>query len=184
MGIKEFLESGQTQITREFVSVKTLVQTLAEDQVCSKSDVAKFLLVNMDRLGKDKPDLLSVDLEFLRIDKEVCADPLWPLREVVSADSLDDDLNLYGWRRDEIFRFLKECELYPLQIIPEWSAAQIRDADNPIEDSEMRRERLRKAVAEIRASENISISKAFDRLAGGEFGGRSNISNMFYPRKK
>lgn len=184
MGIKQFLESQERRIASEFVSVKTLVEVLAEEQECSKSDVAKFLFLNIDHFGRVMPDLQSVDVDHLKTRKEVCADPLWPLREVMASNSFSDDSNLYGWQRDEISSFLRDCGLCPVPDFPEWTVIPSGIIDNQFEGSEDRRARLKQAVDNIRLEKKISIAKAFELLAGGEFGSKSNISAMYYPRKK
>lgn len=122
MGIKEILEHEEARVAREFVSVKMLVEALAEDQACSKSDVAKFLLHNVEKLGKVMPDLMVLSPEALKLEKEITATPLWPILKYLDTAPVTEDINLFGWERDEIFKFLKGCEgLRYLPMIPDWT---------------------------------------------------------------
>jgi hypothetical protein len=190
----------------EFISVRNVMMAMSQHSGLSAGEVAGEFIYQFDLPGENPafyrqdPATLVMsesDGTFMRAILKTIArwgrlD--WPDRSLPAPSDLDE----FGWNRHDIGTYLLVFMGYlPDCCDPDWEPiAEVSDgstkAYEPIvpfnatacESADQRRARLRKAVAEIRASENISISKAFNRLAGGEFGGKSNISNMYYPRKK
>lgn len=121
MGIKDDLEAEQRRLFSEFVSVRTLIESLADDQECSTAEVATFLLNKIETIGRDAfPELLSIDLVRLRVVREVCAEPLMPLWDIASGDSIEGDLNDCGWKRSEISEFILRAGVSVVPHLPAW----------------------------------------------------------------
>jgi hypothetical protein len=196
MNIKERREARREKLFSQFVSVEGLVEYLANEEGLDIADVAAELEGLIKRSDDSSlPEYGSIDeaaIEFVPYSVELSRLNLMDmLSDTIMGCGHGDASDCHGWLRDALFPFLQSHGFDVPVYLPAWKPQEVApqkpntdSAINADESADQRRARLRKAVAEICASENISISKAFDRLTGGEFGGRSNISNMYYPRKK
>lgn len=128
MGIKDDLEEEQRKLSSDFVSIKTLIETLADDQQCSAAEVAKFLLNKIETIGHDSfPELLSIDHVRSRVVTDVCAAPLIPLWGIAEGHPVDDYMNDCGWSRLEISKFLLMAGLSPIPDFPRYEPKKVLD---------------------------------------------------------
>lgn len=132
MGIKETLESEQRKLSSDFVSIKTVIEVLADDQQCSAAEVAKFLLNKIETFGHASfPELLTIDPVRLRVVTEVCSEPLMPLLDIAAGHPIDDDINDRGWSRVEISRFILMAGLSPVPCFPQYEPNKVVDLAAP-----------------------------------------------------